>query len=269
MRLEGKVAIVSGNSLNIGTAVAQGFAAEGAKVACNDLSPELAQRSVDKIRAAGGEAIAIPGNVADEELTNSLVQQVLDTWGHIDILVNGANVNNGHGLLDITTEEFRQQIDVTTLGYFFWTRAVATSMIERNIPGSIICIASGVGWQGQPGNIGYSTVKAGVLNFTRAAAMDVAQYGIRVNSFTPTWTTPDDPEVLEEMRSHPQPERPAPKFTIDFPAQMPMGRNPHPSDIVPAFIYLASDESMMVTGTDLTVDGGVRAKYWAYVPHPK
>lgn len=269
MRLEGKVAVVVGTSLNIGGAIASGFAAEGAKVACNDINPAVSEGRAERIKAAGGEAISIPGDCTDEEIANAAIQTVVDTWGHVDILVNGASIFITKGLLDISLEEYRRQIDICVTGNFLWTRAAAKSMIEKNIPGSIITIISGAGWQGQPGNIGYSTGKGSLTNFVRSAAMELAQFGIRVNSFTPSATQPEDPDLIESRRKAAEQPRPEPKYMIDRELLLPMGRLAKPSDYVPAFIYLASDDSMMVTGTDMTVDGGARAKYWSWVPHPR
>jgi len=270
VRLDGKVAVVVGTSLNIGGAIASGMAAEGARVACNDLNPDAAEERTERIRSVGGQAMSIPGDATDEVGIQNLTENVLAKWGQIDILVNGAATFLTKGLLEISLEEYRKQVDVMVSGTLLWTQSVARSMISNGIPGSIINIVSGAGWQGQPGNIGYSTGKGALVNFTRSAAMDLAQYGIRVNSFSPTVTEPEEPELIERRRKRLEEAKdaPPPKLRLDYGGLLPMGRFPKPSDYVPAFIYLASDESMMVTGIDMTVDGGARAKYWPWVPHP-
>ena len=267
MRLEGKVAIVTGASPNIGGSVASGFAAEGAKLAVNDIKSEVAEDRANRIKSAGGEAIAIPGDVTDEALADASVQKVLDTFGKVDILVNNAVIFNGKGLLDMPIEEYRRQLDIMLAGSFLWTRAVARSMIERGVRGSIINLLSGAAWQGQPGNIGYSTAKSGLINFTRSAAMELARYGIRVNGFTPTATQAEDPGLIEQRAQAASTNpRPAAKYRNDFLGLIPLGRLPGPSDYIPAFVYLASDESSMVTGTNISVDGGAQAKYWSWIP---
>jgi NAD(P)-dependent dehydrogenase (short-subunit alcohol dehydrogenase family) len=267
MRLQGKVAIVTGASPNIGGAIASGFAAEGARVACNDLRVDVAEDRAKQIQAAGGDAFAIPGDVTDEGFADAAVQEVVDRWGGVDILVNNAVIFNTKGLLDMPVEEYRRQIDVILSGPFLFTRAVARVMIDRGTRGSIINLLSGAAWQGQPGNVGYSTGKSGLANFTRSVAMELAEHGIRVNGFTPTATAWEQDGALPGAR--PDGTRPPARFTMDFAGLIPLGRLPTPSDYVPALVYLASDESSMVTGTNISVDGGAQAKYWPWVPsHP-
>ena len=265
MRLEGKVAIVTGASPNIGGAVASGFAREGARVACNDITPETAQRAVERIEAEGGEAIAIPGDVTDESQVRAAVDRVVATWGRVDVLVNNAVQFNVKGLLDMPYDEFNRQTAVIVQGAFLYTKYVAQAMIAGSVAGSIINLLTCAAWQGQPGNIGYCTAKGGLLNFTRSAAMELAGYGIRVNGVTPTATEPESEEA-RAFRAARAAGRPPPRYTLDFETLIPLGRRPKPSDYVPAFVYLASDESRMVTGTHIAVDGGSLAKYWAWLP---
>lgn len=261
-RLTGKVAIVTGTSANIGGTIASGFAAAGAAVVCNDLRPAVAEDRARRIRSAGGEAVAVPGDVTDPATAAALVAGAMGEWGRIDILLNNAVRFLTKGVLDMTIEEFRQQTDVILGGAFLMTQAVARNMIDAGRGGSIINILSTAAWQGQAGNIGYCTAKSGMINFTRSAAMELAQYGIRVNGFTPTATMPDDPELADRFRT----ATAAKPAGMDFVGQLPMGRLPTPTDYVPAMVYLASEESAMVTGTSITVDGGALAKYWPQAP---
>jgi NAD(P)-dependent dehydrogenase (short-subunit alcohol dehydrogenase family) len=265
-RLEGKTAIVTGTSPNIGGALARGLAAEGARVACTDIGEANARACADAIVSEGGEALAFSGDVTDPSHADTVVSEVVARWGHLDILVNNAVQFNTKGLLTMTVEEFRRQVDIILGGAFLFCQAAARAMIDGGTPGSIINVLSTAAWQGQPGNIGYSTAKSGMINFTRSAAMELAEYGIRVNGFTPTATQPDDPELaarMAEYRNRPM------KYPMDFTGQFPLGRLPTPRDYVPAVVYLASDESSMVTGTNITVDGGATAKYWPWTPHPE
>jgi NAD(P)-dependent dehydrogenase (short-subunit alcohol dehydrogenase family) len=262
-RLAGKVALVTGTSPNIGGTVASGFAAHGAHVACNDVRGEVAEERAARIREAGGEALAVPGDVTDADAVTALVGQVLAAWGRIDVLVNNAVRFNTKGVLDMPVEEYRRQLDVILGGAFLMTQAVARAMVERGVRGSIVNILSTAAWQGQAGNIGYCTAKSGMINFTRSAAMELAPYGIRVNGFTPTATMPDDPRLAERFR---RATAEGPSSGMDFAGLLPLGRLPGPSDYVPALVYLASDESAMTTGTNLTVDGGALAKYWPQAP---
>ncbi|MGW1783696.1 SDR family NAD(P)-dependent oxidoreductase [Streptomyces sp. NPDC002143] len=263
-RLDGKTAIVTGASPNIGGALAEGLAAEGARVVCTDVSATVAQTGVDKIVAAGGEAFAVTGDVTDPDHARDVVDRVERRWGHVDVLVNNAVWFNQKGLLTMPLEEYRRQLDVILGGAFLFTREVARSMIARGVAGSVVNVLSTAAWQGQPGNIGYSTGKSGLANFTRSAAMELAEYGIRVNGFTPTATQPDDPEVAAAMTAL----RGTSRYTMDYTGQFPLGRLPGPRDYVPTVVFLAADESAMITGSNITVDGGATAKYWPWVPHP-
>jgi NAD(P)-dependent dehydrogenase (short-subunit alcohol dehydrogenase family) len=263
-RLDGKVAIVTGTSPNIGGAFAAGLAAEGAKVVCTDLSSDVASACVEKIVANGGEAVAAVGDVTEPAHAAEVVADAVARWGHVDVLINNAVWFNQKGLMDMPVEEFRRQLDISLTGAFLFTRAAAESMIARGEGGSIINVLSTAAWQGQPGNIGYTTAKSGLINFTRSAAMELAAHAIRVNGFTPTATQPEDPEILARMAALSA----APsKYRMDFTGQFPMGRLPTPSDYVGSIVFLASDDSRMITGSNITVDGGATAKYWPWAPH--
>ena len=263
-RLKGRTAIVTGASANIGGALAAGLAAEGARVICTDIVESVAQATAQAIVEAGGEAFAIGGDVTDPVHAAEVVQAALEQWGRVDILVNNAMVFNHKGVLTMPVEEFRRQVDVCLTGALVFTKAVAEPMIVAERGGSIINVLSTAAWQGQAGNIGYSTAKSGLINFTRSAAMELAAYDIRVNGFTPTATRPASPEHEKMLRAAKSPDN---KYVNDFYGNMPMNRLPAPADYVPSVVFLASDDSSMITGSNITVDGGATAKYWPWVPH--
>jgi NAD(P)-dependent dehydrogenase (short-subunit alcohol dehydrogenase family) len=163
-------------------------------------------------------------------------------------------------------ERWTRQLAVNLTGTFLCTKHVARLMVERGTPGSIIVIVSTAGHQGQAGTIGYCTSKSGLLNFTRAAAMDLSRHGIRVNSLTPTAT--DVEESVERAVEWGRP-RPEPRGRLlDFQKMVPAGRLPSPRHYAKAAVFLASDDAEMITGFDLRVDAGAIAKYWPWVPHP-
>ena len=137
-------------------------------------------------------------------------------------------------------------------------------MVERGAGGSIIVIVSTAGHQGQPGNIGYCTSKSGLLNFTRAAAMDLARHRIRVNSLTPTATDAEEGIERAVAWGRPRPERRA--RMLDFAKMIPAGALPSPRHYARAAVFLASDDAGMITGIDLRVDAGAIAKYWPWIP---
>lgn len=263
-RLAGRVALVTGTSPNIGGVLAAGLAAAGAKVACNDIRPEFADDCASRIVSLGGEAMAVPGDVTDPDAMKAAVDAVLERWGRIDVLVNNAVRFDTRGLLDMPLDAFRKQIDISIVGTFIVSGLVAKSMIEREIGGSIINVLSTAAWQGQAGNIGYCTAKSGLINFTRSAAMELAPYLIRVNGFTPTATMPDDPELASGFASAVATLRAA--DTIDFEGRNPWHRLPTPTDYVAPVVFLASDDSALMTGSNLTIDGGALARYWPQTP---
>lgn len=263
-RLQDKVAVVTGTSPNIGGSIARGFAAEGARVVCVDLTETAAAGCADRIRDAGGEALAVVGDVTAPSCAEEAVALAEETWGHVDIVMNSAVYFHQRSLLTTDYEQYRRQLDVILGGAFLFTRAAITSMIKTGTAGSIINVLSTAAWQGQPGNIGYATGKSGLINFTRSVAMEVAEHGIRVNGLTPTATMPTDPEVIHRAAELTETLQ---EFPMDFAEQFPMRRFPTPEDYVPAALFLASDDSLMVTGSNITVDGGATAKYWPWRPH--
>ena len=203
--LEGKVALVTGVGPNIGSGVALALAKYGAKVACNDVSDEVIKACIARIERNGGEAMAAPGDVTDEAAVQGYVDAVLEKWGRIDILVNNAAILGGKGVLDETAADFERAVRVAGLGYFLNTKHVGRAMAQRGIRGSIVCMSSSNGWNGSAGVIAYAFHKGGVNNFVRAAAMDLAPYGIRVNGYTPTAPTVDNPELLAELAAQGRP----------------------------------------------------------------
>jgi NAD(P)-dependent dehydrogenase (short-subunit alcohol dehydrogenase family) len=263
-RLAGKVALVTGTSPNIGGVLAAGLASYGAKVACNDIRTDFVDACVERITAAGGDAMGAAGDVTDAEAMKRVVDSVLDRYGRIDVLVNNAVKFDTRGLLDMPLAAFRKQIDISITGTFIVSSLVAKSMIEREIGGSIINVLSTAAWQVQAGNIGYCTAKSGLINFSRSAAMELAPYGIRVNGFTPTATTPDDPDLASGFNVAIAAAREA--DTMDFVGRNPWSRLPTPTDYVAPVVFLASDDSALMTGSNLTIDGGALAKYWPQTP---
>ena len=220
--------------------------------------------------------MAVVGDVSSEDDVVRYTGEVLDRWGRIDILINNAAVLGGRGVLEESLEFWNRAVAVAGAGTFLNTKHVAISMIEREIRGSIVNILSSNAWQGCAGVIAYAFHKGGLANFTRAAAMDLAPYGIRVNSYSPTAPRPDNPELLAELREsgglrrhfQPPPDRPAwwrDVGKIDVRGNMPMEPST-PTDIGHCVAWLCSDYARLITGCDFVIDGGARAKYWGYTP---
>ncbi len=265
MKLAGKIAIVTGTSPNIGGGIAGGLADEGARVACVDALADNARQCAEWITGRGGEALGLTCDLTDEAQVQAMVTRVREAWGGVDVLVNNAGILGGLGVLDMPLERWTRQLAVNLTGTFLCTQHVARLMVEQGRRGSIIVIVSTAGHQGQAGNIGYCTSKSGLLNFTRAAAMDLAKHGIRVNSLTPTATDVEEAAERAVAWGRPRPERRG--RLLDFQKMIPAGRLPSPRHYARAAVFLASDEAEMITGFDLRVDAGAIAKYWPWVPN--
>jgi len=264
VKLPGKVAIVTGTSPNIGAGLAGGLAEAGAKVVCVDVEPENAGQCAEWIEGHGGDALAIACDTTDEAQVEAMVARVREVYGEVDILVNNAGILGGLSVLEMPLERWQRQLAVNLTGTFLCTKHVARVMVERGTRGSIIVIVSTAGHQGQAGNIGYCTSKSGLLNFTRAAAMDLARHGIRVNSLTPTAT--DMEEGLERAVEWGRPRAEPRGRMLDFQKMVPTGQLPSPRHYARAAVFLASDDAEMITGFDLRVDAGAIAKYWPWIP---
>lgn len=266
-KLEGRVAIVTGSSPNIGGGIAEGLAAAGAAIVAVDARADYAAACAGSVVAAGGRALAATCDVTDEAQVRAVIAQTREQFGRIDILVNNAAIFNKKGVLDMTHEEWRRQSQIILDGAFLFTSHVAREAMVPARRGVIINIVSTAGHQGEPGNVAYSTSKAGLLNFTRSVAMELATHGIRVVSLTPTATDPD--EAVDRARRWGLEAAPNPRvqqIMVRFANRIPMRRLPRPSDYGMAAAFLASDDAAMITGTDLRVDAGAVGKYWAWDP---
>jgi NAD(P)-dependent dehydrogenase (short-subunit alcohol dehydrogenase family) len=283
--LEGKVALVTGAGPNIGSGIALALAKYGATVACNDIDPAAAAACVARIERNGGTAMAVTGDVSNEDDVKAYIGEVLAAWGKIDIVINNAALLGGRGILEESLSYFNRAVGVAAAGNFLNTKHAAISMIERGIKGSIVSILSSNAWQGCPGVIAYAFHKGGLANFVRSAAMDLAPYGIRINSFSPTAPEPDNPELIAQRRAagwtglRPpdfdarraaaeagRPDWWRPTGTIDVRSNIPMGVPATPTDIGHCIAWMCSDYARLITGCDFVIDGGARAKYWGYTP---
>jgi NAD(P)-dependent dehydrogenase (short-subunit alcohol dehydrogenase family) len=268
MKLSGKIALITGTSTNIGGGIAEGLAAEGAAVVCVDARADNAADCARYLQSINARALGITCDVTDEGQVSKAIAAAHEKFGGLDILVNNAAIFNKKGVVEMPVEEWRRQIDIILTGAFLFTKHVAKLMIAQQRKGSVVNIISTAGHQGEPDNIAYCTAKSGLLNFTRSAAMELVSRGIRVNSLTPTATDPAESIErgarwgrtvrvnTEQLKSAFEP----------FRTRVPMQKLPSPSAYGKAIAFLASDDAEMITGTDLRVDAGAVARYWAWEP---
>lgn len=248
-RLDGKVAIITGAGRNIGRAMAERFAAEGATVLVADNHEARAASVADAIRAAGGRAVAHVADVTDEPQVAGMVMRAVAEFGRLDILVNNVAATINKPVLETTLEEWELVMNVTLRSAFLGVKHAARAMIEVGNGGAIVNVGSTSGHRGAKGKFAYAVAKAGVNNLTRAAAIDLAEHGIRVNTLTPTQTgspVGQDDDVPDRGMK---------------PGGIPIGRFGVPTEQAAAALFLASDEASFITGADLACDGGLLAVF--------
>jgi NAD(P)-dependent dehydrogenase (short-subunit alcohol dehydrogenase family) len=267
VRLNQRVAVVTGTSPNIGGGIALGLSAEGATVACLDKNLFNAEQCSEQIRSSGGTAVGIECDVTKPEDVIRAFGRVGEELGDVSILVNAASLVCRKGILAMSLQEWELQLSVILGGTFLCTQEAARRMIRAHLPGVIVNVISTAGHQGEPGNVGYSTAKSGLLNFTRSVAMELAAFDIRVNSVTPTSTDPAEAIEREKLWGVADPAFPATAVAFAQTARrVPLQRLPGPRHYAAAVNFLASDDAEMITGTDLRVDAGTLAKYWRWEP---
>lgn len=266
MSLEGFATIVVGTSPNIGAGIAVALGRAGAAVICVDRDPSYAEGCAAELAGLGCASVGRVLDATDADAVQRCIEQLPAELGPVRGLVNAAVRYDERGLLDMPPDSWREQLDVVLTSAFLFTKFTALRMIAAGGGGSIVNVASTAAHQGQPGNICYSTAKAGLLNFTRAAAMDLAPYGIRVNSLTPTST--DTSEARERAAAWGVPaERFEPNArAAERRALLPLGFAPAPSDYGDAVAFLISPAARAITGCDLRVDAGAVAKHWTAGP---
>jgi len=253
-RLENKVAIITGGALGLGKACAELFAKEGAKVVVTDVKENEGKEVVQGINENGGDALFIKHDVSQEEGWNEVIKKTLDTYNKLDILVNNAGVGIGGSVEETSIDEWRWLMSINLDGVFIGTREAVKAMKDHG--GSIINLSSIEGLVGDPNLAAYNTSKGGVRLLTKSAALHCAKsgYNVRVNSIHPgyIWT----PMVENYLKEQGDVEA-GRKALADL---HPVGHVGEPNDIAYGALYLASDESKFVTGSELVIDGGYTAQ---------
>ncbi|BAZ30879.1 3-ketoacyl-(acyl-carrier-protein) reductase [Cylindrospermum sp. NIES-4074] len=242
-QLRGQVAIVTGASRGIGRAIALELATQGAKVVVNYAnSSAAADKAVEEITAAGGEAIALQADVSQVDQVEALVKTAIAKFQRIDILVNNAGITRDALLLRMKLEDWQSVIDLNLTGVFLCTRAVSKILLKQR-SGRIINIASVAGEMGNPGQANYSAAKAGVIGFTKTVAKELASRGITVNAVAPGFITTD---MTSDIKAE------------DILTHIPLGRYGQPEEIAGMVRFLAADPAAAyITGQVFNVDGGM------------
>lgn len=250
MRLQGKVALITGAGVGIGRATAILFAKEGAKVGINSLTPDHGEETLRRVREAGGEGIYIQGDISRAADAERAVAETVRAFGKLDILFNNAGIVIP-GRIDNTSEEDWDRTMAVNLKGVFLASKYAVRQMQRNGGGVIIHNASVVALKGVKDRAPYTASKGGVWALTKAMAADYIGEKIRVNCICPGTTY--TPSLQQRIDSSPDPEA----ALANFISRQPMGRLGKEEEIAAGVLYLASDEGAFITGATLLIDGGM------------
>ena len=246
MRLRDEVAIVTGGASGMGEAVASLFAEEGATVAIGDIDLEKASAVTSLIHHSGHKARAFRVDVTNEQEVQSFVAAVLESFGRIDTLVNCVGVGVYRALEETTLDQWRSSIDINLTSVFLCCKEVGEHMISQR-RGKIVNIASTIGLSGAPYLVSHTAAKHGVVGLTKALAVEWGKYNIHVNCICPGATL--TPQFLSV----------GPKYRADRTRRVPLGRLGEPMEQANAVLFLACSDSDYITGSTISVDGGVFA----------
>ncbi len=245
-KLEGKKAVITGGDSGIGRAVALAFAREGADVLISYLPEEEpdAQEAAQAVEEAGRKAVKVPGDIVEETQCQALIQQAVDEFGRIDVLVNNAaHQMTVSGIADVSTELLDRTFKTNIYAMFWLVKAALPHMPEG---GSIINVASIQAYQPAPTLLPYSSTKGAIVTFTKGLAQDLVMRGIRVNAVAPgpVWT----PLIPATMHAE--------QVSQFGASESPIGRPAQPAELAPPYVFLASQEASYVSGQVLGVTGG-------------
>jgi len=245
-KLDGKIAIVTGGSKGLGRAIAIGMGEVGAKVVVVSRTKNLIEETASEIISHGGDAIAIPVDVRNEDDIENAVNQTIGTFGRVDILVNNAGIGAEKPSLKVTTEEWNNVIATNLTSNFVFAKMAVKSAMKEQRKGKIINIGSVLGFMASNVSPHYCAAKAGLAHLTKAFALEWARYNINVNCIAPGFFKTDMTKEQQGSEAHQ-------KF---FDYKIPFKRLGEPEEIVPTAIFLASDAASYITGSTIIVDGG-------------
>lgn len=247
MRLEGKVAMITGAARGIGRAIAEVFAAEGAAVGLGDVQAEGVEAVARQIRERGGAATALGVDVGDATQVQALVDAVVKAFGRLDVAVANAGIAHSAPFLEHPEAQWQRVLRVNLTGVFLCCQAAARQMVAQGGGGRIVTIASINGFRGVENLVGYNAAKAGVVELTRTMAVELAEHGITANAIAPAQIDTRMTQTLPEEARRRRVER------------IPLGRFGTAEEVARAALFLASDDAAFITGHTLAVDGGYLA----------
>ncbi|MCE2500143.1 MAG: 3-oxoacyl-[acyl-carrier-protein] reductase [Dehalococcoidia bacterium] len=249
--LSGQVALITGSSRGIGAVIAKRLAAAGASVGINYRSSAAdADVTIDEIRAAGGEALRVPGDVSDEGAAEAVVKTTADRLGRLDILVNNAGINRDRLVMRMNAADWDDVLAVNLRGTFLSTRFAIPLMLRQRY-GRVVNVSSVVGLSGNPGQANYAASKAGQIGMTKAVAREVGSRNITVNAVAPGFiAVGGDGGMTASMTTEQR---------AQVLSNIPVGRFGTADDVASAVLYLASPDAGYINGQVLTIDGGLTA----------
>ena len=253
LNLDGKTALVTGGGSGIGRAASLAYAREGARVVVADVNVEGGEETVQMIKEAGGDVILVHADVSKPEDTQAKVGKAVEAFGSLDCAFNNAGISGGrerHLTADYLEEDWDRVISINLKGVWLCMRAEIPQMVKQG-SGAIVNTASIMGLVATPGSVAYMAAKHGVVGLTKAAALEYATAGIRVNAVCPGYI--NTPLVRPLFDAHED-------FEQRVISRHPLGRLGEPSEIAEAVVWLSSDAASFVTGLNMPVDGGYTAQ---------
>lgn len=246
-QLTGKIAVVTGGASGIGWATAAAFAERGAKVVIADVQEEAGKTAEERLLGQGADVYFIPANVADENSVRHLMEETINKYARIDIMVSNAGVGSPGAAHELAYEDYRKVIGVNQDGVFYCAKYAVLEMLKTGQGGCIVNTASILGHVGVTGALAYNASKGAVLTMTKSMALDYAKHNIRVNAVCPGYVETGMVNRTSRAETYDELVR-----------RHPLGRLGRPEDIAHAIVFLCENE--FVTGTSLVVDGGYMAQ---------
>ncbi|MGI6118815.1 MAG: SDR family NAD(P)-dependent oxidoreductase [Bilifractor sp.] len=254
MKLEGKVAIVTGAAQGIGKGVALEYAKNGTDIALLDINGEKLQKTADEISAMGRKVFIAEGDVSDENTVKGFVEKTVSTYGHIDILTHCAGILRSCAIIDQDVKDWDRVISVNLRSTFLFCKYVGRQMVKQK-SGAMVLIDSCASKTGEAYNAVYCASKAGVRLLAQSFALEVAEYGVRVNSIAPGTINTDMIQRCLHDRA-PLHGLTFEEYLAEFNAETPLGRMGEPEEIGKLCVFLASDDASFITGSSYNISGG-------------